>query len=406
MTISTLSTSSLKIDWTAVSGASSYRVLRATASGGPYTEIGTPTAATFTDGGLAAGTRRFYVVEGVNAGGNSASSSEVSAFTLPAAPSGVSAIATSSSTIHIDWSDVTSATSYRVLRSTTTGGPYAEIGTPTSSVFNDSSLGSNVTRFYVVQAVNPAGDSASSAEVSTTTLLVAPTGLTASATNSSTIHLSWTARSGATGYKVVRATTSGGPYTQVGTPAGTTFDDSGLTPETKRFYVVRATNAGGDSANSSEASATTDLACSDSGADDTPTGATAMGGVGWDGGSGPDTVTQTSRSICQGDVDWYFVNLQDSSACAPFQLDEDLSASFALTMSTTPIHGNGDLDLFVFYPDSSTQAGSSVHTGTAAESFLTNTGACGLDDGATAFIKVVGFGAAANSYSLSVTGDP
>ena len=263
----------------------------------------------------------------------------------------MTATATSSSTIHIDWSDVTSATSYRVLRATASGGPYTQIGTPTSSVMNDSTSGRTRPASTSCQAVNPAGDSANPSEVGTTTLLVAPTGLTASATNSSAIQLGWTARSGATGYKVLRASISGGPYVQIGTPAGTTFDDTGLPPQAKRFYVVRATNGGGDSANSSEISATTDRACSDTGSDDAPTGATNMGGVGWDTGSGPDTVTQTSRSICQGDVDWYRVNLQDDTPCDPLHPAEDLTASISLTMGTTPIHGSGDLDLFVFYPD-------------------------------------------------------
>src|SRR6185295_1000436 len=45
-------------------------------------------------------------------------------------------------------------------------------------------------------------------------------------------------------------TTSGGPYTQVGTSATTSFPDSGLTCNTAYFYVVQATTtcASGNSA--------------------------------------------------------------------------------------------------------------------------------------------------------------
>ena len=62
--------------------------------------------------------------------------------------------------------------------------------------------------------------------------------------------LTWTASSGATSYHVKRATTSGGPYTQVGAPTSTSFTDTGLTNGTTYFYVVSALNATGESANS------------------------------------------------------------------------------------------------------------------------------------------------------------
>ena len=71
------------------------------------------------------------------------------------------------------------------------------------------------------------------------------------------VTLSWTAVNGATGYNVKRSTTSGGPYITVGpnvTP--TSLTDSGLTNGTTYYYVVSALNAGGESANSAQVSAT------------------------------------------------------------------------------------------------------------------------------------------------------
>jgi Fibronectin type III domain len=84
----------------------------------------------------------------------------------------------------------------------------------------------------------------------------APGGLTATAVSSSQINLSWSSVSGATAYHVERSTTSGGPYSQVGSTSGTTFSDTGLSPSTTYYYVVRSFN-GCESANSSQASATT-----------------------------------------------------------------------------------------------------------------------------------------------------
>ncbi|HVR99039.1 MAG TPA: exo-alpha-sialidase [Thermoanaerobaculia bacterium] len=84
----------------------------------------------------------------------------------------------------------------------------------------------------------------------------APTGLTATPSGTAQVNLSWSAVSGATQYRVFRATTSGGPYTQVGSTAGTTFSDTGLTCNTVYFYVVRAFN-GCESVNSTQVTATT-----------------------------------------------------------------------------------------------------------------------------------------------------
>jgi mannan endo-1,4-beta-mannosidase len=88
------------------------------------------------------------------------------------------------------------------------------------------------------------------------TVPAAPTGLTATAGNAQA-SLSWTASSGATSYTVKRATTSGGPYTDVATGVtSTSYTNTGLTNGTTYFYVVSATNSAGTSANSSQASAT------------------------------------------------------------------------------------------------------------------------------------------------------
>ncbi|HXO21445.1 MAG TPA: hypothetical protein VOA87_16145, partial [Thermoanaerobaculia bacterium] len=85
----------------------------------------------------------------------------------------------------------------------------------------------------------------------------APTGVSATAAGQTQINLSWSAVSGATEYHVLRSTTSGGPYTQVGSVTTTSFSDTGLTCNTAYFYVVRAaTSPTCESANSVEVTAT------------------------------------------------------------------------------------------------------------------------------------------------------
>ena len=83
----------------------------------------------------------------------------------------------------------------------------------------------------------------------------APTGLTATAGNAH-VQLAWNAVSGATSYNVKRGTTTGGPYTTINSPGTNSYDDTSAVNGTTYFYVVSAVGAGGEGANSSEASAT------------------------------------------------------------------------------------------------------------------------------------------------------
>jgi hypothetical protein len=91
----------------------------------------------------------------------------------------------------------------------------------------------------------------------------APTGLTAAATSSSQINLSWTASSSSCtpSYSVFRSTTSGftpASSNQVASGvSSTSFSDTGLAASTTYYYLVEASNAGGTSAASNQASATT-----------------------------------------------------------------------------------------------------------------------------------------------------
>jgi fibronectin type 3 domain-containing protein len=178
---------------------------------------------------------------------------------VPAAPANPVATA-GNAQASLTWSASSGATGYQVKRATTSGGPYTQIGTPASTSYTDTSLTNGTTYYYVVSAIDSAGESTNSAQVSaqpvaTATTAAAPTNLSATAGNAQ-VSLTWSASTGATSYHVKRATTSGGPNTQVAAPTSTSYTDTSLTNGTTYYYVVSAVDSAGESANSAQVSAT------------------------------------------------------------------------------------------------------------------------------------------------------
>ena len=178
----------------------------------------------------------------------------------PARPSALST-APGSGRVTLSWHAAAGATSYHVLRSTSSGytGTKAVAVNVTATSYTDTGLTNGTTYFYQITAVNANGHSGPSNQASAQPVAPppAPTGLAAAAgaVGSKTIKVSWSASPGATGYAVSRATTSGGTYTKVGTPTTTSFSNTGLTSGATYFYKVSATNAGGTSAPAGPASA-------------------------------------------------------------------------------------------------------------------------------------------------------
>ena len=188
---------------------------------------------------------------GNNGGGGSS--------TVPPVPVGLIATA-GNAQVSLSWTASNGATLYYVKRSTTSGGPYTQISAPSATSDTDTGLTNGIRYFYVVSAYNSAGQSANSSEVNATptapaTPPAAPANLQATAGNAQ-VSLSWTASSGATSYHVKRSTTSGSSYMQIAAPAAASYSDTGLTNGTAYYYVVSALNAAGESANSTQATAT------------------------------------------------------------------------------------------------------------------------------------------------------
>jgi len=273
------STSSVIVGWGSVSGASGYYIYRSQDAVGPYIQVGKSGTTSYTDNGLSAGTTYYYRVAAYNNAGTGSQSSYITTTTLPNAPTGVTATAASTSSITVTWSSVSGATSYYIYRSTSASGTYEQVGTSTTTSYTNTGLTAGTTYYYKVAArasYGSSGESAQSSDVSATTLTSAPTDVKAEAVSTSSITISWSSVSGATGYYIYRNTSSSGTYEQVGTSTTTSYTDTYLDGGTTYYYKMAAYNSGGESSQSSYASAITQL--------DAPTDVTATSELAGSGG--------------------------------------------------------------------------------------------------------------------------
>jgi fibronectin type 3 domain-containing protein len=220
------------------------------------------------------------MINGVEVLGSSTSCSAV-----PSAPAGLTATASSSSAIGLSWTAVTppancTISSYSVYRSTTSGFTPSSsnliASEVTSTSYSNAGLAASTTYYYVVEAIDADGTSAASAQASATTSAAsctsvpsAPAGLTATASSSSAIGLSWTAvtppaNCTISSYSVYGSTTSGFTPSSANLIASgvttTTYTNTGLAASTTHYYKVEAVDTDGSSAASTQASATTQAA--------------------------------------------------------------------------------------------------------------------------------------------------
>jgi endoglucanase len=173
----------------------------------------------------------------------------------PPAPASLSATA-ANRRVALSWPASANASSYHVKRATIAGGPFTFLTNVATTSYTDADLENNVAYYYVVSAVNLAGESSHSPEAGAPGQLVAPAGLTVTPLSASQVNLAWNAFPGAAGYNVKRSLVSGGPYTLVATGvAGTAFADT-TAGGVKFHYVVSAIVGGEETQDSEEASFT------------------------------------------------------------------------------------------------------------------------------------------------------
>ncbi|MGA2852788.1 MAG: hypothetical protein ABSE90_01455 [Verrucomicrobiota bacterium] len=152
------------LTWNSSAGAMNYNIKRSTTNGTEMT-IANTASSPYTDTNLLDGVTYYYVVSGLNTGGEGPNSGEVSATpTYSPAPTNLIVVTTNFSLVRLAWSPSTGATSYNVKRSQSTN-TFTTIGSTASTSYDDINVVNGTTYYYVVTAVNPGGESTNNSPI-------------------------------------------------------------------------------------------------------------------------------------------------------------------------------------------------------------------------------------------------
>lgn len=277
----------VQLNWNAAKDATSYRVKRADAPGGPFKIIRSNlNAATYTDTATARGKTYYYQVVAVNAYGESAPTQALPVRIVdlpPPRPAGLKATRDGSS-VALQWDRLDgmvyvgnsapfgiamehNGVTYNVKRSDKERGGLWPIATNLSDpAFTDTTAKFNESYLYVVTAVDRHGESGISNfafvdKGSLTDLQINPDSIITeipwavqlvvppapdnfvAVPHSGEVVLSWSPVEGATSYQVKRAQAADGTYETIGpSVTDTTFTDTAVENGRTYYYKVTAAN--------------------------------------------------------------------------------------------------------------------------------------------------------------------
>ncbi len=251
------------ISWNSVLGADAYNVYRNTTN----TSIGASLIATgvasgYADTSAIAGVTYYYFVRGTNECGLGLMSAGNAGFrqTAPTVITGFDITSSTCTGIQMQW-NAANATNYTIWRNTAFNFATAtNIGTTSSTSFNDTTAAANTTYYYWITTNNACGTSGPSIGLRDARdgAPSAPTAVSASDATfcAPSIDVTWNSVAGANTYQVWRATSNNTAFGALIATVGTTsFSDTTANPNTPYYYWVKAVN----SCNQASAYSTSDV---------------------------------------------------------------------------------------------------------------------------------------------------
>jgi hypothetical protein len=171
------------------------------------------------------------------------------------APTGLAVGTVTYNSVPLTWNASTGATGYNAYRSDTAGGTRTKTNSSliSGTSYTVTGLRQNTTYYFVVKAMDSGGlETVDSNQVSTSTpsaplgSVAGPT-LVAGTATSTTVPLSWSAVSGATGYNLYYATSATGTQAQANTSpiTGTSYTVGSLTASTTYYFFGNSIDSSG-----------------------------------------------------------------------------------------------------------------------------------------------------------------
>ncbi|MBS3964173.1 MAG: hypothetical protein KGZ80_06710 [Methylomonas sp.] len=222
----------VELTWSPVADATSYKIYRASSSGGTLTLIGNLSTPSFTDSTSSFGLAFYYKVSAMVDMVEGPKSNEAVGWGQQPAPLQVTGVTATQDTfydkVRVSWSFSINAGTFDLYRSTALGTKGSLIASGLSILSYDDTTATGGTHyFYTVVAKNGTGSAPDSSQAegwgklpATINTLTATQGTVINA-----VQLSWLAVPDATSYKVYRANSSGGALTLVSTSLAASYTD-------------------------------------------------------------------------------------------------------------------------------------------------------------------------------------
>lgn len=238
------SAKSIKLNWSGVEGATSYKVYRA-AKDGSYKLVKTTTSTNYKDSSVKTRTKYSYKVTAVSGDYESGESNKA---TLYAAAAGVTKLKASTSAynkIDLSWKKASGATKYVVYRSTKEASGYKKVKTVTTNKYSDT-VKTGVTYYYKVVSYTDKAKGGESAVVSGVAVSAAPANVKAVNNSYNSAKISWSKSKGAGNYAIYRSTSKKSGYTLIKTvsKSKTSYTDKTVGAGTTYYYKVCAVTKG------------------------------------------------------------------------------------------------------------------------------------------------------------------
>ncbi|MBS3955791.1 MAG: hypothetical protein KGZ88_22890 [Methylomicrobium sp.] len=249
------------VSWSLVTGAASYDVYRSPSAVSRGSVISTDlTGLSYDDTVATGGNHYFYTVVAKNASGNSPDSNQTEGWgKLPATINTLTASqGTVINAVHLGWSAVQDAISYKIYRSTVPGGSLALLSSSITTDYTDATTGAGTAYYYKVTALVGTVEGQAGAEATGWGKQPAPpqvSGVTASqGAYYDKVTVSWSSATGALAYDVYRSSTAGTKDNLIAAEqTGNSYDDGTASGGTHYFYTIVAKNSTGSAPDSSQA---------------------------------------------------------------------------------------------------------------------------------------------------------